>query len=100
MTKILIQPISPDTPGSYRLSINLMRVAARAQANPEDPDAVVEMFDTVERYLRKFATTDDGTPVEEAIELLSMNDMMEIVDGLLAESTFVPKGSEEISDAG
>lgn len=100
MTKIRIEPISPDAPGSYRLMKDLMAAYARVQANEDDFGAMVDLFDRVEAHLIKFASTDDGTPVAEALAEVSFNDMMDIVEYLLGEDEAVPKETGANSGGG
>lgn len=102
MTKIIIDSVSPDAPGSYRLLIGLMEDYAEAFGDDGEMDmrAAARLFRRVEQYLEKYATTDDGTPVAEALERMSWNEMQALVEGIIGGVADVPKENAAASGGG
>ena len=78
MTKLIVRPLDPNAPGSYRERKALMALAKRFRAilamsedDPERASALVEVFDAQEQFLLPRLSTDDGTPVDEVLDRLS-----------------------------
>ena len=91
MTKLLVEPIDPTKPGSYRARKQFMGLARRLDAIRQRGDGevtdwheVVDAFDAMEALLLPRLSTDDGTTVEAALDQLSAEEF----DGLLSWVTF------------
>ena len=94
MTKLIINRVDSSLPGSYkerqqqrRLSIQLLK----AQRDKNEL-AVLEAWDAAESFLAGRLNTDDGTPVDEALSLLSSEQFDELWQALSGEES-VPQAS-------
>lgn len=81
MTTLIVTPLDPDAPGSYRQRSAIMRALAAAQ---EGGSAMIAAYVQVEDLVISRLHTDDGTPVENALEQVSANEFDDLLKGLLA----------------
>ena len=88
MTQIIIDQLDRSQKGSYQK----IKAFARSldDVDFENPTMVdmVKIFDIAEQSM----TTDDGTPLEDALAEASFDDMIKIIEGVLGDS--VPSGSD------
>lgn len=86
MTKLIVRPIVLSAPGSYRdrqTFMKAMRTLTELRES-EDPMAVVNAYDQIEQLVIPRLKTDDGSPVEKALDKLSAQEF----DALLSAVTF------------
>jgi len=81
MTKLIVTPVDPDAPGSFRQFQRL----AKAMAQAEEENAALA-FLSVSDIVLENCKTDDGTPVEDVLDELSLNQFMELLQGLSESS--------------
>lgn len=97
MTNIIIKPIDFDEPGSYLKRRRILQAMDKL-ANASDSEkggiaaisAYLELDDLIREHMKG---TDDGTPLEEAIAMLTVNDFDQLLGGLLGGSP-VPTESD------
>lgn len=78
-----VRPINPAEPGSHRLRIRFMNLAARADEN--DLSAVGEIYQIMEA--RCYVPDDAAYTVEEALDNISANDFDALVKAIQGEPT-------------
>ena len=89
MTKLIVTPIDMAARGSFgqrkRLlkAINAVDVARETKA----VDLMVAAFDAIEVLVRGNLATDDGTPIEDALEMCSANEFDALISGLINAET-------------
>jgi len=88
MTKLIVTPIDPAAPGSYKKNKRLRRalkLARQAQKSSEADatDAMLEVYDLIENLVLENLETDDGTPVDDALDEISEQDFMSLLQALL-----------------
>jgi len=93
MTKLIVTPIDPAAPGSWRKRSQLLRAAQKMAS--EDGAEQVEGYLLLEDAAMDRLKTDDGTPVADVLDQLSADDFDELVEALLESP--VPTESGEAS---
>ena len=81
MTKLIVRPVDPALPGSYRVRRRITRLMA-AVVRGENREKVVAMADPEEAVIEHLET-DDGTPVEDALDAISSDQFDELLSELL-----------------
>lgn len=93
MTELIVRPVNLDEPGSYRERKRFIGLLKRLRdlqaAGSADVFDVLEEADTL---IRDRLSTDDGSPVEDALDRLSANQF----DALLSAVAFT-SGVGEVS---
>ena len=85
MTTLIITPIDFTKPGSFRERSKLMRAVALMRGSA-DGAAVASAYLGIEDLVLNRLETDDGTPVEDALDQLSAEQFDELMKGMLGES--------------
>ena len=96
MTTLIVKPIDMAAPGSYRQRSRLLRTIASIGdvSNVDDGAAVAQAYLEIEDLVLSRLETDDGTPVEDALDRLSANDFDVLLQTLAGENA-VPTQSAE-----
>jgi hypothetical protein len=81
MTNLIVKPIDPAAPGSWRQRSKLLRAATK-MASEQGEEQVQGYIDLEDAALDRLAT-DDGTPVSDALDQLSADQFDELVEALL-----------------
>ncbi len=101
MTKLIVTPIDPAAPGSWRKRNEFYRLARRfkaAQTDGDNTEVAVAMADFND-YLISRLKTDDGTPIDELLDRLSANEFDELMGALATEADAVPPTSASSSSS-
>lgn len=118
MTRLLVTPIDPAAPGSYRKRRRMLQAGREAQnatsrieamqaqikADPALADAfademnakINEVMDVqlrMEDLILQDVKTDDGSPVEAALDEISANDFDRLLKALLGQGDTVPNST-------
>ena len=93
MTTLIVTPINFDEPGSFRQRQRLMRAVALMRDSASG-SAMAEAYLGVEDLVLERIDTDDGTPVEDALDQLSARGFDELMQAMMGESA-VPTQSAE-----
>ena len=100
MTKLILSAFDPAAPGSFMERQRLLELVEEWETAREEgkPGALARLARRMSELVLKRLRTDDGTPVEDALELLSANEYDELAQGLLTAggSDNVPLASTEI----
>lgn len=92
MTKLIVKPIDMEEAGSYRARSHLFEAVAaldQAQASKAGGSIITAMR-ALEKVIVPRLRTDDGTPVEDALDQLSANQFDALLAGVLGPSETVP----------
>jgi len=95
VTKIIVTPIDMSAPGSYRERKTVMR-AWRAfvdAQNDADPIALLDAQDALETVTLAHAETEDGSPLEEALDDISAEAFDALCLAIIAGKETVPNAS-------
>lgn len=94
MTKLIVTPIDPSAPGSYRQRSALLRLIARLQTADKEQDgaAALTLMAEVEEMVLKHLETDDGSPLEPLLDDLSADQFDLLLGGILGAPN-VPNAS-------
>jgi hypothetical protein len=84
LTKLIVSPIDLAAPGSYRERKRFLRLLKRLRANEPDAEGVLGALEEVDALISSRLRTDDGTSVEDALDLLSAQQF----DALLSAIAF------------
>jgi hypothetical protein len=92
--RLIVKAIDPDAPGSYRARDRLFSVYGGLR-NAKGPEESVAAYRAARDFILERAETDDGTPVEEALDQVSANQFDELLVVLLrgGEETIPPVSS-------
>jgi hypothetical protein len=97
MTKLILAPFDPAAPGSHSERMRMLDLAsayedAQGSGNGASMARVAKRINDI---VLKRMRTDDGTPVEAAMEQLSANDYDLLVQGMwnVADADTVPLAS-------
>ena len=85
MTILIITPIDMSKPGSFRQRSRLMRAVALMR-DRADGAVVAAAYMGIEDLVMERIETDDGTPVEDALDQLSADQFDELMKGMLGEN--------------
>lgn len=85
--KLIVRAIDPDAPGSYRARDRLLCVYGNLR-EAKGPEESVAAYRAARDFVLERAETDDGTPVEDALDQVSANQF----DALLVD---LLRGGEE-----
>jgi hypothetical protein len=102
MPTLIVTPINPAAPGSYRERKRLRRLAARiseAQA-ANDVGTVMRLWEDADDMLIARLKTDDGSPVEDVLDLLSADDFDRLFQAMSAGTSGVGEASTASSATG
>lgn len=102
MTKLIVTPIDPTAPGSYRQRKNLLGIARKLDSVRDggaDWRDVVAVYDAIEALIIPRLCTDDGTPVEDALDLLSAEQFDELLGKVSVGADVVPPASASDSSS-
>ena len=94
MTTLIVKPIDPAAPGSWRQRSKLLRAAQKMAS--EDGAEQVEGYLLLEDAAMDRLETDNGTPVQDVLDQLSADDFDKLVEALLESP--VPTMSGNSSD--
>lgn len=97
MTKLIVTPIDSSAPGSYRERRNLLRAFADVTkaADVTALESLAGLVDARERLdaiIIAHAKTDDGTPIEDALDLVSSDEFNALFAAIMSGET-VPNPS-------
>lgn len=94
MTQLIVTPIDMSAPGSYRQRSKLMQAyrALQSAQKTGDTDALIRGYELIEGIVCSHLETDDGTSVEDALDMCSAEDFDEMIKGLIIGET-VPNPS-------
>jgi hypothetical protein len=97
MTKLKVRPIDPKAPGSWKKRRKLLAVTRDVKKAVESKDevAIIDGIEALEALIIGNLYTDDGSSVEEALELLSVAEWEQLSADYGAEEA-VPTTSSEI----
>ena len=70
MTTLIVKPIDMSAPGSFRQRSRLMRAVALAKQG-DDGSSIAQAYIAIEDLVLDRLETDDGSPVEDALDQLS-----------------------------
>ena len=90
MTTLIVEPLDMEAKGSYRKRKLIFQAMAEMR-NGNDPIQQAALLLQVEEMAVGQMHTDDGTPVEEALDELSARQFDALLEGLLGEP--VPRPS-------
>jgi hypothetical protein len=81
--RLIVTPIDPDAPGSFALTRRMRRLMQQVQAaDPQkDSQRLLELNDELEQFVIEGCHTSDGSPVEDALAQLSMNEFNRLIAG-------------------
>lgn len=85
MTKLIVTPIDPTQPGSYKARKQYMetfRKLRRLRSDGNNVDEVIEAYDAVESLLLPRLRTDNGVSVEDALNQLSADEFDQLLEGV------------------
>jgi hypothetical protein len=112
MTKLIVDPIDPTQPGSYRARRAFMTFARKLEAvrqrstngqnGQEEGTSVLEMadlFDAMENLLLPRLSTDDGTSVEAVLDRLSAEEFDSLLSGVTFGAPEVPPATASNSSS-
>lgn len=94
MTQLIVTPIDMSAPGSFVQRKKLLQAAHALQEAQKtgDIDAMLRGYELIEGLVREHLETDDGTSVEDALEMCSANDFDALIGALVTGET-VPNPS-------
>ena len=92
MTQLIVRAIDKDAPGSYVLRDRLLEAYA-ALRSASDPMASVAAYRQARDLILELATTDDGTPVKEALAQVTANQFDDLLPQLFSGETVPPARS-------
>ena len=89
MTQLIVTPIDLTAPGSFLQRKRLLRAVAALQEAQKAGDVagVLDGYEQLESLVREHLETDDGTPVEEALEQCSAADFDKLANALMSGET-------------
>ena len=92
MTRIIVTPIDMSAPGSYRKRKQVLKVAAEFQAalTSDNVMALNRAMDQIEAIVLSYAETEDGTPLDAALEDASADDFDALLLAILGNGETVP----------
>lgn len=93
MTTLIVTPIDWSAPGSFRKRSKLMRAIAMLRGTP-NIETSAAAYVSVEDLVVERLETDDGTPVEDALDQLSADQFDELLQSIAGENA-VPTESGE-----
>jgi hypothetical protein len=82
VTNIIIRKIDPDEPGSFRLRLKLMEVSADLQTVRDDALEQLKVYRRLVDLIISRMRTDDGSSLDDAIDMLSINQFEALLSGL------------------
>lgn len=93
MTKLFVQPINMDAPGSHKERRRVIKALAKYSELQKSRDIglLAQAWDELEALLPHYLATDDGMPVMDAFEQISGNDFDRLSIGLLGTDVAVPE---------
>ena len=102
MTKLIVDPIDPSKPGSYKARRQFMALAKyldalRSDGAASDWRSVAEVFEAMEALILPRLSTDDGTPVEEALDAISARQFDELLSGITFGAEVPPESASSSS---
>ena len=93
MTKIIITPFDLTAPGSYRRwKTQVERIGKLADIANIPPAEVVSILEGIEQDIIEYGETDDGTPVRDVLNDISMEEYQALARATLGQET-VPNAS-------
>ena len=84
MTKLIVTPIDPNAPGSWRQRNEFFRLGRSIKAARDANDNIglaAAMADFAD-YLQSRLRTDDSSPVDEILDRMSINEVEELMKAL------------------
>ena len=102
MTKLIVTPIDPTAPGSYRQRKKLLEVARKLDSvrdSGADWRDVIAVYDAIESLIIPRLRTDDGTAVEDALDLLSAEQFDELLGKVSVGADAVPPANASDSSS-
>ncbi len=87
-TQLIVRPIVLSEPGSYRERRQFLRLLKRLRATSEakDGDAVIAVLEEAEALVLSRLRTDDGSPVEDALDQISANQFDQLLSAIAFET--------------
>lgn len=85
MTTLIVTPIDMAAAGSFRQRSRLMRAIAMMRDN-DDATTMAAAYIAVEDIALERLETDDGTPVEDALDQLSADDFDALLQAITGEN--------------
>ena len=101
MTTLIVKPIDLSAPGSYTARKQFLRLWGRFQKSQDDraPDEMMALLDEFDALVLSRLRTDDGSPVEDALDEISANQFDQLMAALAFENS-VGEASGVPSDDG
>ena len=100
MTTLIVRPIDLSASGSYRERKQFLRLLIRLQdsQNDRDPVGTLKLMEEIDALLVGRLRTDDGSPVEDALDDLSANQFDQLLSSIafensVGEASGVPSGT-------
>jgi len=93
VTKLIVKPINPQAPGSYRERkefLGVLRKFREAQKE-ENQLGVIDAYDALEAYIQPRLYSNDGTPIVELLDQLSANEFDELIRTIYQEPEVPPE---------
>jgi len=89
MTTLTVTPIDMAAKGSYRQRKQLFRALAALEGAREERSIaqMVTAMEAVEELIRGNLETDDGTSIDEALDMCSATEFDSLISGLLGGET-------------
>jgi len=81
MIELRVRPLDPSQPGSYRerkALIRLIRLFGEA-SDEQNPNGWAKAIEAMDEFLLPRLSTDNGTPVEEVLDMLSADQFDELI---------------------
>ena len=85
MTTLIVRPIDMSAPGSFRQRSKLMQAIAMMKDN-KDGSTVASAYMLIENLILSRIETEDGSPVEDALDQLSANEFDGLLQSIAGES--------------
>ena len=100
-TTLIVKPIDLSAPGSYKVRKRFLRLLIRLQESQadRDPVATLKLMEEIDELLVARLRTEDGSPVEDALDELSANQFDQLLSSIAFENS-VGEANGEPSNAG
>lgn len=100
MTTIIVKPIDMSAPGSFRQRQKMMKASAimqRAQAKNDMVGMYSALLEIHDIFIAN-CSTDDGTPLEDALDQMSANQFDEMLKAFTSQNSVPTKSGENLPD--
>jgi hypothetical protein len=98
VTRLILSPFDPAAPGSHMQRMRMLETIRAEGDDDPTPRQTAERMRRIHDVLLPRLRTDDGTPVEAALDLISADDYDALLSGMWATTAdTVPLGSTPAS---